>query len=847
MAGGLSLYQVLGCEPGALFAELRAGFKRRALSVHPDKGGSKEAFQQVLAAFETLADPAARATYDRRHAAAVRPVATPRADQDTEAEAGRGSKRKKRRTGEDKNSNSAPGGAATPHEEQQPKQQQQQQAKQSTSGADQDNEAEGGIGSKRKRRRTGGDKSSSSTPGGAATPHEEQQPKQQQQQQQQPQHQKQQKQQKQQQQKQHQQQRLKQQQQKQQRLRQLQQAKQSTSASSQDRPCQEQNDSTPASQTQEPEVKKTVCLAEQALADQQQQAPSLAEQAPSGQKSKKAAPVSEEFLFEKLRQLLQRLPPAFRKAVIGEIPQNMRRALELWMLDRRTQATRTDPEVSQKLCPRSGDCSEDTSEDSSHDSSECNEAEADGALALCDATAACRDVIYEEVISMSDESSDMSEQEPDTHVASFGADEPDKTLSIMQGFEEEFPPEVAAEGGSRRSGQHGRSGVLGIACAHDTSYLARRMIGMLRVESRVVPDLATALDHLAIITVLKQRAQHGVLDGGSFEDCMRQAWVETENEVGVETMNDLGLKFSLELSKSYWIGRVTLHTPRIACLETALDYRRQFAELQALGHGGVSCGLLNRFSIAYLEDNWHRFSALYIEACVSLGETANFDASSPKSREGVAKRLAALVEANSVDREKQLRAWNCQQMLQEERLQRQAARTERQDQAVANRLAALVEATSVDREKQLRAWNCRHMLQEERLQRQAALSERHALLRERRAMSALLRERRAMGGEDRDQARRRKLPSELVQDLVRRWERLQSRLQSQRRRQEAAVLQQELAKQRAAALSNCKELAKQRAAAKVELRRRRTEREERWRWMNRRDLTMADMLGQRSL
>ncbi|CAE8593298.1 unnamed protein product [Polarella glacialis] len=325
MAGGLSLYQVLGCEPGALFAELRAGFKRRALSVHPDKGGSKEAFQQVLAAFETLADPAARATYDRRHTAAVRPAATTRADQDTEAEGGRGSKRKRRRTGGDKSCSSTHGEAAVPYEEQQPKQQQQQQRPQ----------------------------------------------QQKQQQQQQP------------------------KQQKQERWRQLQQAKQSTSASSQNGPCQAQNDSTPASQTQEPEVKKTVCLAEQALADQQQQkAPSLAEQALSGQRCQRAASVSEEFLFEKLRQLLQRLPPTFRKAVIGKIPQNMRRALELWMLDRRTQATSKDPEVSQKLCPRSGDSSETTSEDSSHDSSECNEAEADCALALSDATAACRDVIH---------------------------------------------------------------------------------------------------------------------------------------------------------------------------------------------------------------------------------------------------------------------------------------------------------------------------------------------------------------------------------------------------------------------------------------------------------------------
>ncbi|CAE8599932.1 unnamed protein product [Polarella glacialis] len=634
MAGGLSLYQVLGCEQGALFAEVRACFMRRALSVHPDKGGSKEAFQQVLAAFETLADPAARASYDRRHA-----------------------------------------------------------------------------------------------------------------------------------------------------------AKQSTSASSQDRPCQKQDDSTPASQTQEPGVKNAL---------------SLAEQAPAGQESRRAAHVSEEVLFEKLRQLLQRLPPASRKAVIEEIPQTMRRALELWMLDRRTQATRTDPEVSQKLCQRSGDSSGDTSDDSSHDSPECNEAEADCALALCDTTAACRDVSCGEVVSMSDDSSDMSEKEKeDTNVFVFsGASVPDKTLSIMgqqqqqqqdqqQSLEEEFPPEVAAEG-PRRSG-HGRTGVRGIIFhMKDASYGASHRIGIFRLMSKLVPDLATALDYLAIITVLKQRAQHGVLDGDNFEDCMRRALLETESEVGVKAMEDVGLKFSLTLNKSYWIGPTTqVHTPRTACLETALAYRRKFAELQqALSHGGVvRRGLLNRYSIADLEDNWHRFSALYIEACCGLGETQSIDASSPKSREAVAKRLAALVEANSAHREKQLRAWNCLHMLQEERLQRQAARTER-----------------------------------------------HALLRNRRAMSR----------EDRFATRHGKLPSALVQNLVRRWKRLQSQRRRregtvlQQRRREAAVLQQELAKQRA-------ELAKQQAAARVELRRCRTEREERWRWMNRRDLTMADLLGQRAL
>ncbi|CAE8607952.1 unnamed protein product, partial [Polarella glacialis] len=620
---------------------------------------------------------------------------------DAEAAGGRGNqKRKRRRTGEERpqtSSSSATAGAANPHKEQRPKQQQQQQQGEGSSN----NNGPG----------------SSSSSSSKENPHEEQQ--------------------------------------------QHPQVKLSTSASSQDGPCQEQDDNTnnnsnssnnnnissPASQIGKPEVS----LAEQATADQRQTQQQQ-------QKSQRAAQVSEEFIFEEVRQLLQRLPPAFRKAVIGEIPQNMRRALELWMLDRRTQATRTDPEVSQKLCQRSGDCSEDTSDDSSHDSSECNEAEADCALALCDTTAACRDASCEEVISMSDDSSDMSEQEPDTHVVvSVGATVPDKTLNIMLSLEEEFPPEVgpgSGSHGSRRS-SHGRTGVRGIV-NKDTSYGACQLIGIFGLVSKLEPDLATALDHLAIITVLKQRAQHGVLDGGNFEDCMQRALVETEEEVGVKAMDDLGLKFFLALRKSYWIGPTSLlHTPRTACLETVLAYRRQFAELQqALGHRGiVRRGLLNRLSIAHLEDNWNRFSALYIDACCGLGETANLDASSPKSREAVAKRLAALVEANSARRE-----------------------------------------------KQLRAWNCRHMLEEERLQRQVARMERHALLRDARtARHTLLRDRRAMSREDRDEARRRKLPSELVKNVVRRWERLQFRLQSQRRRQEAAVLQQELAEQRAAA------------------------------------------------
>ena len=60
----VSFYEVLRLDRSASLEEVKVAFKRRALQVHPDKGGSKEAFHLVYQAFETLADPAARNRYD---------------------------------------------------------------------------------------------------------------------------------------------------------------------------------------------------------------------------------------------------------------------------------------------------------------------------------------------------------------------------------------------------------------------------------------------------------------------------------------------------------------------------------------------------------------------------------------------------------------------------------------------------------------------------------------------------------------------------------------------------------------------------------------------------------------
>lgn len=66
---GEDLYAVLGVQPGASAAELKAGYRKQALKWHPDrhpegKARAERQFKKVSEAYSTLSDPAARAAYD---------------------------------------------------------------------------------------------------------------------------------------------------------------------------------------------------------------------------------------------------------------------------------------------------------------------------------------------------------------------------------------------------------------------------------------------------------------------------------------------------------------------------------------------------------------------------------------------------------------------------------------------------------------------------------------------------------------------------------------------------------------------------------------------------------------
>ncbi len=59
-------YTVLGLEPDADAEDIRAAFRLKAKTTHPDKpGGSDAAFKAVNEAHQILSDPDRRAAYDR--------------------------------------------------------------------------------------------------------------------------------------------------------------------------------------------------------------------------------------------------------------------------------------------------------------------------------------------------------------------------------------------------------------------------------------------------------------------------------------------------------------------------------------------------------------------------------------------------------------------------------------------------------------------------------------------------------------------------------------------------------------------------------------------------------------
>ena len=58
-------YELLGVDKKATYDEIRKAFRKLALKNHPDRGGDKEKFQELNAAYEVLSDKEKRDIYDK--------------------------------------------------------------------------------------------------------------------------------------------------------------------------------------------------------------------------------------------------------------------------------------------------------------------------------------------------------------------------------------------------------------------------------------------------------------------------------------------------------------------------------------------------------------------------------------------------------------------------------------------------------------------------------------------------------------------------------------------------------------------------------------------------------------
>jgi len=374
-----------------------------------------------------------------------------------------------------------------------------------------------------------------------------------------------------------------------------------------------------------------------------------------------------------------------------------------------------------------------------------------------------------------------------------------------------------------------KSGVRGICKArfHSPTYFYSAVVNVknMRIGSRFSQQLDVAIDNLVVITALKQR----IIDSSdiNFAERFRDALQAVMAENGM-TVDSLGMWFRIEVQKKGWM-RSSIYTPTFHDLGHALDaWTRLSSYFWKPGRR------IDRSLDAWMHEmhsEWPAFRGAYLDIMVECG----------KSREHCDLRLRALERDALPIRERYIALWNIRAMEADEQRQRRSQARFVAELERWNRSAMLVEER---RQRQVHAWERlaerrgrRAMALEEFRQRRVAFAERRM---ERRACRALALEDCASRawGRRLESAEERAVFG--IRRLLCRWQRRQAErcaIQAKREAQAAAAAdRRERCRQQA-------QLRAEAANARISKQVQKAERRARWRWMNRRNITMADLLG----
>jgi DnaJ family protein A protein 2 len=64
-------YEIIGVEKTASMDEIKKAYRKKAIKMHPDKGGDQEEFQKLQQAYDTLFDKDKREVYDKHGAEGI--------------------------------------------------------------------------------------------------------------------------------------------------------------------------------------------------------------------------------------------------------------------------------------------------------------------------------------------------------------------------------------------------------------------------------------------------------------------------------------------------------------------------------------------------------------------------------------------------------------------------------------------------------------------------------------------------------------------------------------------------------------------------------------------------------